>query len=137
MRKITLICVLISFAGCMSMSWEPMDEGLAALQGRHLDAAIDVLGLPSNERQIAGRKLFVWSTTSTGLLFNPATSTTSGNFGTVPYSQITNFSSFTPVGYECEISLQVDEQNVIQRFQYSGNLGGCRVYMERLRALIR
>jgi len=133
MKKAALICVLLGLAGCMS--WEPMEKGLAALKGKRLDDAIDVLGFPSSERQIAGRKVFVWSTKSMGLLFNPATSTTYGNFGSTPYGQTTTLTSFTPVGYECEISIQVDDQNVIQTAQSYGNWGGCQVYMDRLKPL--
>lgn len=39
-----------------------------------------------------------------------------------------------PVNYACEIDLEVDMENKVKSFQFSGNQGGCRPFYYRLGA---
>jgi hypothetical protein len=40
------------------------------------------------------------------------------------------------VQYQCQIKLQVDSNNIIQRWEYFGNQGGCQRYASRVNQLI-
>jgi hypothetical protein len=66
----TLACAL-GAAVLMTGAWASPGErtqytieaGLEAMKGQPIDVAIRVLGLPDAERQIAGRKGYVWTAT--------------------------------------------------------------------------
>jgi len=67
MRISIVFMAFILLWGCSSdpnsffRSHSAIKSSLKSLEGRHLDEAIDRLGLPHAEQQIAGRKIFVWS----------------------------------------------------------------------------
>lgn len=136
MFKQLSIVLLCGLAGCTT--WGQMNDGLAALQGQPLDSAIRVLGYPSGEQTIAGRRLVVWSSQSTGMMYMPQTATTYGNVyapsGFASYNQTTSYGTMVPLHHQCKITMEVDAANTITGYSYDGNMGGCSRYIKSLQA---
>lgn len=51
----------LTVASCATAT---IKEGMTTLQGQPLSAAISKLGVPSDERTIAGQKVYIWLTRS-------------------------------------------------------------------------
>lgn len=135
MRLMFLSVAAAALSGCAT--WGQMDDGLRGLVGQPIDAAVAKLGYPNGEQNIAGMKLVVWSSSSSGVMMLPQTAR---NYGTVNtsragfanYSSTTTYSAPVPYNYSCEIKVRVDERSIIQGYDYSGNLGGCSRYINAL-----
>lgn len=121
--------------GCAT--WGQFDKGLDNLVGSPISAAIDRIGYPNTEQTIAGTKVYRWGRSSQGAIYTPTTSTTYGTVSTArgfgTYSATTNGGYMTPVNYNCNLTLVVDENEIIRRYQYEGNLGGCQAYIKALK----
>lgn len=134
MFKRLSIVLLCGLAGCTT--WGQMNDGLASLQGQPLDSAIRVLGYPSGEQTIAGRRLVVWSSQSTGMMYMPQTATTRGNVyapgAYASYRQTTNYATMVPMHNQCKITMEVDASDIITGYNYDGNMGGCSRYIRAL-----
>jgi hypothetical protein len=134
MKRIAIFALPALLTGCMT--WGGFQQNLGTLIGEPLDVAINRLGYPNAERQIAGHHVYVWSSNSTGVIAMPqttyGTATAFNRFGTAHV--VGNTTSFVPmaVGYNCEIDLEVDTADRIRSYQYNGNIGGCRGYNRRL-----
>lgn len=133
-RTVTALSAII-LAGCAT--WGQFDEGLDALLNMPLSTAIDRLGYPSGERTVAGRRLVEWGRSTNGAMYMPTTATTYGtvntNRGFGSYSGTTTGGTFMPVNYNCNVTLEVDQDDIIRRYQYEGNLGGCERYIRALK----
>jgi len=125
-------------SGC---AFSTLNEGLPYLVGQSVDAAVDVLGLPNQKLEIGSYNVYVWDNrfTSTVPVYNTNTSRTTGSVGNVPVSGTTTTSTmnYVPVQYQCQIKLQVDAENVVRRWEWFGNQGGCQYYANGLKRLIR
>ena len=100
MRKIIVCTLILSLAGCVTFG--QMNDGLAALKGQPLSAAITKIGLPSSESTVAGMRLVKWKAANTS-------------------------------DWPCEITMQIDERNIIQAAEGHGNIGGCERYINALK----
>ncbi|MCT9114719.1 hypothetical protein N6G02_01110 [Cupriavidus gilardii] len=111
---------------------------MSALVGEPLDTAIQVLGMPSGEQTIAGRRYIQWGRSSSGFVPISNTTTSYGSFNTAynfgTYSKTTTGTSYLPVSYNCTVTVAVDSGEHIRQTQYEGNLGGCEPYIKRLNA---
>lgn len=136
MFKRLSIVLLCGLAGCTT--WGQMDDGLTSLQGQPLDTAVRILGYPSGEQTIAGRRLVVWSSQSTGMMYMPQTATTYGTAytagGYANYNQTTNYATMVPLNNQCKITMEVDGSDIITGYNYDGNMGGCSRYIRALKA---
>jgi hypothetical protein len=94
-------------AGCVVTG---LNNGLQALVGQDISAAVKMLGYPNGARTVTGGTLYIWST---------------GNVGSVPNAQT------------CTIEITVDASNRIKRGQYDGNRGACAPYERDLNTLDR
>jgi hypothetical protein len=136
MRKIivTTALVTVGLSGCATFG--QLEEGLDGLIGQNIQAAISVLGFPSGEREIAGIRVVEWGRSNNATFSMPTSSTTTGYLqsGTkmATYAATTNSSVPVVMNFNCNIALQVDSSNVIRRYQYEGNLGGCEPYIKAL-----
>lgn len=135
MKKIMMAAAVLAMTGCAS--WGDMKAGLDGLLDRPISAAIDRIGYPSSEQTIAGRKIYRWGASSQSAMYMPSTTTTTGSVGTGlgyrPFSATTTGGTYIPVSYNCEIVMEVDANDIIKRYQYNGNLGGCEPYINALK----
>jgi hypothetical protein len=136
MKYIVGLC-LIALSGC---AFNTLNEGLPQLVGSPIDRAVDALGLPNQKLEIGAYNVYVWDNrfSSTVPIYNTNTSRTTGNIGNVPVSGTTTTSSvnYIPVQYQCQIKLQVDSDEIVRRWEWAGNQGGCQYYANGLKRII-
>lgn len=132
MRKIIAgIVVALTLSGCATFG--QMEDGLNGLVGQPLDAAVARIGFPSSERNVAGMRIVEWGRSNSAMIAMPTTATTTGYTSSGPFSATTNSTTPVLLNYRCHIALQVDANNIITRYQYEGNLGGCAPYIRALK----
>lgn len=135
MKKAVCLITSLALTGCVT--WSQFDDGLNALVGQPINAAIAKIGYPNTEQIIAGQKVYRWGTSSQGLISMPSQTTTIGSVGTGlgyrPYTATTYGSTMVPVSYQCTLTIVADEQEVIRNYGYDGNLGGCERYINALK----
>src|SRR5262245_21294091 len=66
-RNFTAATALALLLGCATTTtWDDIDAGLTTLLGSHIDVAIKRIGSwPDSEQEVAGRKVYTWSTRKT------------------------------------------------------------------------
>lgn len=125
----------MSLAGCATFG--QLETGLNSLIGQDLSVAVAQLGFPSAEREVAGMRLVEWGRSNNATFAMPTSSTTTGYVQsgnrTANYSATTMSSTPVTMNFQCHITLQVDSSNVVRRYQYEGNLGGCQPYIRALK----
>jgi hypothetical protein len=57
MRILGIVALCAALAGCVG---DAIKEGMNSLQGQPISAAIARLGIPNDERMIAGQKVYTW-----------------------------------------------------------------------------
>ena len=123
MKKILgLFLVFISIQVC-SFAFgvdSTMTTVIDSWKGCNIDKVIDRWGYPTEEKTIAGHKIFIWKT--------ERTVTTSEHTTTTPHKDKkgrTYYTTTTTGGdieiYTTERILEVDENNTVVRGQYGGN----------------
>jgi hypothetical protein len=103
-RAVILLC--LGLASCVSASF---NKSLGPYRGQPASALIAKLGIPTDEKTVAGRKLYVWAPT--------------------PHLVVNQYGGGQ---YYCTIRAAVDANDIITSVDYEGNLGGCGDYMTRL-----
>jgi hypothetical protein len=137
MKHLLAAVVAVLVSAC---ALSTLNKGLPYLVGKPIDAAVNVLGLPNQRMEVGPYNVYVWDNrfSSTIPLYNTSTSRTTGSVGTVPVYGTTTTSTvnYVPVQHQCQIKLQVDSNNIIQRWEYFGNQGGCQYYANGLKRII-
>jgi hypothetical protein len=118
MRRAFLPLILLGLAAC-SGGFGTMDRVMASWEGAPLDAVIAQWGYPHQEQTIAGHKLYRWFYTKTFAM--PATTT-----GSVTAIGNTAFVNTTTMGGgivrgDCVRTLEVNERNIVTKWEWSGN----------------
>jgi hypothetical protein len=130
MRKALALCLSLILCGCATFG--QMQRGLKALQWQDIQTAFDVLGYPSGKQEFGTDTVYFWEVNSSGTIFLPQTTTTSGYVGMAPVQASTTYNQSVPVNYNCLIRLITDDQGIIKSWEYRGNYGGCTNYINRL-----
>jgi hypothetical protein len=128
------IVFMLGLCGCAGGI---ISDGLTALEGQPVDAAIDYLGLPSAELTVANRKVVVWSLNFTALLPQTSVGNYSGQVGGQPTSGSTVSTGLVAVPTGCTIRLGLDDQDLINYWEVEGTQGGCESYASRLAPLAK
>lgn len=123
MKFLSTVTLFLFMVACSTFS--NIDEGVSSLRGQNINSLISIIGLPSAEQNIAGRKIYVWDTSQT-------VSTTTA----VPTYNPSGFSTYAYVPssaqYVCTIKVVVDENDIIQSHELEGNIGGCERWSRRI-----
>lgn len=122
--------ILIILSGCVTFG--QMETGLKALMGHDERVAFDLLGYPSAKQQFGEETVYTWAVSNSGVLIMPQTATTTGYVGSTPVYGTTTYSEAVSVNYSCKIKLISDSNNVLRKWEYEGNIGGCESYINRL-----
>lgn len=128
MRKTGLFVAALASVVLCSCVMQNLQKNLASYVGQPLDVAIAHMGLPSGERTIAGHHVYVWTNQNQMVLPTYQTSTTTGYVGGQSFAATTGQMGSTVVQGECEITLEVNGENVITSWSYNGNPAGCSRY---------
>ena len=133
MNKTKYVIYVVFFfllSGCVTFT--QMENGLNALSGKDERVAFDVLGYPSGKQIFGSDTVYFWSVNSSGVMFLPQTSTTTGMIGNTPVYGTTTYNQAVPVNSNCLIKLVVNSNGKIFRWSYNGNIAGCEHYINRL-----
>jgi hypothetical protein len=116
MRKIAaLVVAALGLPGCVP---QRMDEGLQALAGQNIQAAVAKLGYPDSQRTMLGDTIYIWSTRGPGGAVAVAISPTMG--------------AVLPISFNCTIQIATAADGTIKQTQWTGNPDGCRAYAGEL-----
>lgn len=99
-----------------------IEDGLAALHGKPIQAAIDILGYPSRQMEIGEERAYFWSTAFTSAF--------SANTPDPHYAgdHVSTKSTESSVDHSCELQVGVGPDGLVRRTRYSGDMDGCREY---------
>lgn len=141
MRKICLVTVLLA-TGCVSQgeyipTQPEIMNSLAPFMGMPVEQVVAAFGMPQEQTELMGKKVFIWySTREWGTtLPQTVTSTTSGVVGSLPYAQIP-YTSSTTYQYEqsvsqqisCTMEIYLDEAGVVINFGIRGKAAACKAF---------
>ena len=128
MKKFLLLIVFALFTTSCT-TFKDLETGLIQHKGLSIDTLINKIGYPSAEMNIAGRKLYVWSTSQNVSMPSTSTVNTGGtvysgtNMGI--YSGTSTVTTMQNMNFNCKITIEVDDNNIIKSGSYEGNIGGC------------
>jgi hypothetical protein len=124
-RKIGLLFTLLgalALGACATFG--DMDKGLASLMGQDAEVAFNVLGYPSNKQQFGDKTVYTWVRNQSSTLVTPQTVPSGTGY--------TTYNTYTPVNYNCKITLVANPSGKLVKWGYDGNLGGCGPYIRWL-----
>lgn len=113
---------LLTLVGC-SGGDGLMDDIMASWQGAETSEVITQWGYPDEQREVAGRKLYVWNRDVQ--MSMPATGTTTGTANVIGnsvfYSGTTNIYGGGVTNWSCQRILEVNEAERVVGGQWRGN----------------
>jgi len=121
-------------------AFDTLDKGLPLLNDKHIDVAINYLGMPDSEQMIANRKVYIWGHQNSGTYVRPITqqtTTTAYGYGG-PYTAYGTTTTYVneSYNYSCKIKIIADKKNIIKSSEYEGDLGGCEHFSSGIDRLI-
>lgn len=108
-------------------SFADLGAVLATYNNLPLDAAINSFGYPDAQQHIAGRTIYLWSVKGTEPL--PNVSLTTGDVGNELFSAVT-YGGTSTIEIDCKVTMEVNDQKVVTRVFYDGNMLGCSQFMK-------
>jgi hypothetical protein len=136
MRPSFALIVLLCLSACATAT---IEKGVPYFIGKDISFAIEYLGYPDEEMNLAGKKVYVWknsfSHTSSMTVFKPQYTTASTPFG--PVSSFTSVQDEVPISIDgdCRIRLITTNKKVVGA-EFEGNEAGCAKYSDRLQRLV-
>ncbi len=121
MKKVMVLCLTtLIFSGAVGAAG--MDSTMKAVLnswvGQNINTVIDKWGYPSEEKTIAGRKLYYWR--QDGTFYAPTeTSGTVNTYGNTSYINALSYGGAQSVS--CTRILEVDSEEVVKTGQWQGN----------------
>jgi hypothetical protein len=110
MRKpiFVVAAVALTLAACAKTPFPVMETQLASLKGQPAQAVVKRLGEPNETSEIAGEKVYVWTSNDASLPAGEA------------------------IGFHCVVKVFVDKDDKVAHYDFDGNVGGCGYYAHRL-----
>ncbi|MFB2563658.1 hypothetical protein [Rhizobium sp. IMFF44] len=133
MNRILTTIALISLgavAGCVTM--DSAKPAMQAMKGKPVSVAIAKLGYPDGQMNIAGKKVYVWSSSSHGTYTVPTTTSTTTYINGMPIYGTAYGTSTESYDYQCKLKVIASPSDVIESWEWEGNIGGCERYAARL-----
>lgn len=119
MKKMVLVVFSIVLSACSPMR-NTMNDVMTSWKGAHIDEAIEQWGYPDESREIAGRKLYVWKTSSTKQLYEKEV--TKGRVDAYGnYAEETKTIGGGTWYGDCHRILEVDAEGTITKWEWKGN----------------
>ena len=119
MNKISILFLITFTLTSCSGGFGTMNRIMTSWEGAPLDQVISQWGYPQQEKIIAGRKIYIWDHTFTATL--PSTTTGTGTVTGDMINITTITSGGGPSTWTCTRILEVNERNIVTRWQWSGN----------------
>tara|TARA_R110002073_G_scaffold2938_3_gene19232 strand:+ start:88781 stop:89122 length:342 start_codon:yes stop_codon:yes gene_type:complete len=112
-----------------------MNKGLPYLVGQPVDVAMSALGEPARSTEKSDYTLYEWEAQYNGNV--PITQgMTSQTSGGLSGGRTYGATAYMPLNYQCLIKLTVDDEGVVQGWEFSGNHSGCKFYEKGVKRLI-
>jgi hypothetical protein len=102
-----LIGAVLGAAGCGRTPFPVLETQLDGLKGQPAQAVIKKLGEPNETSEIAGARIYVWSSSDA-------------------------MRAGDAIGLQCTVKVFVDRNDRIARSDFNGNVAGCAPYAHRL-----
>ena len=136
--KLLTICLFLSttLSGCFYT-----DAKMLALTEehvyQHVDSLVSAVGMPSEEKVIAGRRILTWYVSNRGIIPMTVPSTSTGTlYGYGGVTNVTITSSATTYvlfNFNCKLDAHVTDGYIIKQISWDGNIGGCEIFYNRLK----
>jgi hypothetical protein len=110
-RTTTVVFGVLLLAGCATAQ---LNKGLQNLMGQPVSVLVSAWGYPQGEREIMGRKLYIWSA-DRGAVAVPM-------YGGGAFA----------ARLACTVEVGVDSREIITSYQWNGNNGGCAGLARRI-----
>tara|TARA_B100001057_G_scaffold401990_1_gene413684 strand:+ start:19 stop:822 length:804 start_codon:yes stop_codon:yes gene_type:complete len=135
--KLLTICLLLSItlSGCYTAA--KMQALTDKHVYQHVDSLVAAVGMPSEEKVIAGRRMLTWYVSTGGVMpiTTPSSSTgTVYGYGGVTHVTITSSTTtYVPFNFNCKLDAHVTDGYIIKQIYWDGNIGGCEIFYNRLK----
>lgn len=117
---ILLISLFVNINICYASTKSFMEKALNSWIGYEINDVIETWGYPIEEKNIAGRKLYIWQTSkSIYVPQNASSNVTSYGYG-YAHVNTNTYGGYTVNAY-CNKTLEVDKNNKIIRWEWQGN----------------
>ena len=123
MKKLLGILFFILFTTVSAFAFgvdSTMTTVMDSWKGCHIDKVIDRWGYPTEEKTIAGHKLYIWKTERTVTSSENTTTKEHKDSKGRTYYTTQTYGGNTQL-YTTERTLEVDDNNIVIRGKYSGN----------------
>jgi len=130
-----IVVLSIVFVTACTTSFSTLDQAIPQLKGKHVDVAIEHLGMPDKKYTIDNKDVYLWSNIESHVSASTTPTQTYGNIGNTKFSAYTTNFKTQAYDLRCEIKV-VTEKKIIKSFEYSGNNGACFRYSDRLKPLL-
>jgi hypothetical protein len=107
-RFFILAFALAAVAGCARTPFPVLETQLSALKGQPAAAVFRKLGDPNERSEIAGEKVYIWSSDAAAIPVGEA------------------------LGFHCTVKVFVDKDDNIAHYDFDGDVGGCGRYAHLL-----
>ena len=130
----------MAVAGCVSLtacvSFANMDAGLQRLMGHDVHDAIDVIGYPTSQAEIAGDTVYDWYVQSNGMIYQPTSTYTTGYVGSTAVSGQTYSGTYVPMQWSCKVRMAARDGRLV-RWEYNGQRAACAPIIRQLEAWMK
>lgn len=132
--RIALTFIIVALLNGCAMSFDTFNQTLPKLKGKDIGVSINYLGIPDHEYMVAGKKVYVWTTSETNPFPATVTTTTTGNAGNQSFNATST--SYIPDNRRLSCTIKMlTEDDIVRRIEYEGNNGTCFTYSNRLKPL--
>lgn len=110
-----------------------VQDGLNALNGKHINTAFDVIGYPDSQMKVDHNTVYVWGHSRSSTINMPQTSYHSGFAGNTYYSGTTRYNQPTTIHAMAQIKIIANNAGYIQKWETYGNEFGFQRYAASLK----
>lgn len=107
------------FLSACGATFGTMDRIMTSWEGAYINDVISQWGYPHEERNVVGRKLYVWNHNKTYSVPESSSSTVNV-IGNTAYVNTTTYGGGTIYG-SCQRIIEVDEHDMVSGWQWTGN----------------
>lgn len=129
-----------SLAGCATSAEGPSHNEIiqsigTMYVGRHVSEVASRFGVPQQQTNFGGQRIYLWHTSNQKTWSSPMTTTTQGRVGesgpfgaAVPYTARTTYEQRDTRTYQCTLEVYVDASDIVRNIGMGGQMGACELF---------
>lgn len=129
--------LILLLGGCASYgpqisTFDEVSNALAVYAEQPVEKLAQRFGIPHQQTEFMGQRVFIWHTDRQWTRYVPTTSTTTGTVGGlagVPYAETTRSEQRVTSQWHCALEVTVDPQGLVSQIGLRGNQGACSNFM--------